>query len=484
MIKSVIALSVGFIAGTHAFWRMECPGRVASARIDPIVNRGECSPHVHSVHGSSGFSDSATYDELINADCTSCRVKEDKSSYWHSSLYFKDANTGKYEMVTQAGGMLAYYYLLYGDNIKPFPKGFRMLSGKTDRRNYTAGDPTKPDPEKALWPNNLSQDELSQRALGFNCLNYDRQPEPTLYRHFLPDKEYLDKNCKNGVRFEIMFPSCWKGGDAIDSHDHMSHVAFPHLVMSGDCPAGFSTRMASLMYEVIWETNRFQDRSGRFVLSNGDTTGYSLHADFFNGWDEQLLKKAIQTCTNPSGRIEDCPVFTIQDKDEALKCSMQGQMPTAISQENVKGPMSQLPGNGESSGGEKAPSNVNQPSSSHDSSSDKSSDEDNSLSGQSMKDSVAPAIPAPSKFVVPAMNTEAAQLEVKPIPAPTAAPADVPSYYSTQYITKGNVVSVVYLLKEVVTTTEVRDETVTVPANVHYRRAAHLRAHGHRKHRF
>lgn len=156
-----------------------------------------------------------------------------------------------------------------------FPPDFRMLSGTNERRTYTAGDPSQPDPEKSLWHSmgETDQDTLAQRALGFNCLNYGRAPEGTLYRHYMPDKEYMDANCKDGLRLEIMFPSCWKGGDALDSKNHKDHVAFPDLVMTGNCPSDFPVRLPSLMYEVIWNTNAFADRPGNFVFSNGDPTG-------------------------------------------------------------------------------------------------------------------------------------------------------------------------------------------------------------------
>lgn len=55
MLKSV-ALSAGLIAGANAFWRMECPGRVGLARMDPIINPNEASPHAHTIHGSDGTS--------------------------------------------------------------------------------------------------------------------------------------------------------------------------------------------------------------------------------------------------------------------------------------------------------------------------------------------------------------------------------------------------------------------------------------------
>jgi hypothetical protein len=54
MLKSLVAVSAGLIGGAHAFWRMECPGRVGLARLDPIIDPGKISMHAHSIHGSSG----------------------------------------------------------------------------------------------------------------------------------------------------------------------------------------------------------------------------------------------------------------------------------------------------------------------------------------------------------------------------------------------------------------------------------------------
>ena len=53
--KSLLAASAGLVGSAHAFWRMECPGRVGLARMDPIVNFGDTSAHAHSVFGSSGM---------------------------------------------------------------------------------------------------------------------------------------------------------------------------------------------------------------------------------------------------------------------------------------------------------------------------------------------------------------------------------------------------------------------------------------------
>ncbi|KAJ4233264.1 hypothetical protein FSOLCH5_010121 [Fusarium solani] len=560
MLKSLVAVSAGLIGGAHAFWRMECPGRVGLARLDPIIDPGKISMHAHSIHGSSGFSETSNTEELLNGDCTSCRVTQDKSSYWHPAMYFQDGETGEFEIVPQVGGMLAYY-LLYGDNVTAFPPDFRMLSGTNSRRTYTAGDPSKPDPEKSTWQalGETDQDTLAQRALGFNCLNYAREPEGTLYRHYMPDKQYLDANCKDGLRLEIMFPSCWKGGDALDSANHKDHVAFPDLVMTGTCPDGYPVRLPSLMYEVIWNTNAFADRPGRFVLANGDTTGYGYHADFITGWDEDFLQQAIETCTSETGLIGACPLFDVISESEATSCKM--NLPDSLKKEDVLGPMKQLPGGNQVSYGDGSDGGASKdPGPTGDASvptltyhpGDRPENSASPLPGQVFKEKAAAyeaSAPAPAPTLetttnVPIVATSilpsfsspftsettliqsiqttqsipgadgsvgAAFVESSiaqapesvptsgPPPVPTTTPApelepttDTKSYWSTQYITNGNLVSKILWDEKLVYVTELEAETVvvtvtstavvtpTAPAARRRRRGAHLHSHGRR----
>lgn len=152
-----------------------------------------------------------------------------------------------------------------------------MIAGDTKRRKFTAGNPQEPDPAKSNWAalGQTDQSHLEQRAIGFNCLNYDRQPEPTLFRHFMPDKAYLDANCKDGLRLELMFPSCWDGKN-LDSEDHKSHVAYPDLVMNGNCPDSHPVHLPGLLFETIWSTAQFEGRNGVFTMANGDPTGTCL----------------------------------------------------------------------------------------------------------------------------------------------------------------------------------------------------------------
>lgn len=68
MLRPLFAVTASLAVGVDAFWRMECPGRVGLASIDPIVNPGAIAPHIHAIHGSSGtFIILSTASELLSA---------------------------------------------------------------------------------------------------------------------------------------------------------------------------------------------------------------------------------------------------------------------------------------------------------------------------------------------------------------------------------------------------------------------------------
>lgn len=71
-------------------------------------------------------------------------------------------------------------------------------------------------------------------------------------------------------------------------------------------------------------------------------TGYGYHGDFMMGWNESFLQDAVNTCTNASGMIQDCPLFDV-DYVTPETCSM--ILPDNIAGENVTGPgLTSLPG--------------------------------------------------------------------------------------------------------------------------------------------
>ncbi|KAK2767931.1 hypothetical protein FQN53_006411 [Emmonsiellopsis sp. PD_33] len=443
------------VAPAAAFWRLPCQGRLGVGRIDPLVNPGELSSHAHVIHGASNFGLTVDEDMLLQSDCTSCAILEDKSAYWTPGTYFQYAN-GTTELVPQVGGMLVYY-LLYGDDVQAFPKGFRMLAGDPYQRNFTG---PFPDPPKSSWTKDeTTQFALSQKAVGYNCLNYKKDPEPSIYRHTMPSKAFLDANCPDGVRMELMFPSCWNGKD-LDTKDHKSHMAYPSLVNDGVCPEGFETRLVSLFYETIWDTGKYKGVAGKFVLANGDPTGPGYHADFIEAWEPGFLEQAVKTCTNPSGRVEDCPLFTLQSEAEQRQCKF--SIPKTTYNENCELLDGGLPGGVEIFAGpgyaKKAPAPIVP-----------------ALPSITLPQiNIPKPIPTKTKSKTKATSTSAPPPPPPPAPTPTTTSPPVPAYFftpeesdkgdgsatpiATSWYTKGNVVYELVIVQEQVTT------TIEVPA--------------------
>ena len=214
-----------------------------------------------------------------------------------------------------------------------------MIAGNNFNRNSTLPDP---DLEPlGPWPQE-SQDQRAQRAIGFNCLHYAvGNDEPTLMRHNMPDKAFLDSTCTDGLRLEIAFPSCWNG-QLNGGPTHKTHVAYPDGVQVGNCPQGYDRRLITLFYETIVATDQFKGKDGQYVLANGDPTGYGYHGDFIAAWQDDTLRKAVDACDqqDSSGMMEACPVFEMTQNSQ--QCQLDTPLPAPIAKEDVKGPMKGL----------------------------------------------------------------------------------------------------------------------------------------------
>ena len=87
----------------------------------------------------TGVSPSATTDDLLNGDCTSCEIAQDKSAYWSPQMYFYDSDEDSYEAVPEVQGHITYYKnvpatLSNGSEIGPIavPNGMKMVSVSTE----------------------------------------------------------------------------------------------------------------------------------------------------------------------------------------------------------------------------------------------------------------------------------------------------------------------------------------------------------------
>lgn len=322
IVKMTTISAVGLLsllaAPAAAFWRLPCKSPIVVERADPIVNPGKQAGHTHQIMGGNGFNLDMTYADTQASTCTSCTVHGDFSNYWTPNLYYQHED-GSFEAVKQVGGGTIYYLQRQGpnkDKLQAFPEGFRML----------AGDPFKRSPG----------DDFASQAISYNCLNYKGPAKPET-------GGFPDYNCPDGLRAQVFFPSCWDGVNN-DSPDHKSHMAYPiGAYNNGKCPDTHPVHLISLFYEIIFDTNKFADQwhNGKqpFVWAMGDPTGYGFHGDFLMGWDRPLLQKAIDECTNDSGRVEDCGAFQLYPDATASACKIKSHFA-----EDVFGPFKQLPG--------------------------------------------------------------------------------------------------------------------------------------------
>ncbi|KAL1725704.1 hypothetical protein EV714DRAFT_220827, partial [Schizophyllum commune] len=317
-----------FLMGVHNY--------LATERVDPIMYPGNVSNHVHTsesntpfcaaavadthaVMGGSNFGLDTNISALRDSECTSMPIAQDKSNYWFPHLYFQWSN-GSYTSLDAASTV---YYLYDNDaGVKAFPDDFRMIAGDENLRTF-------------------DNDSVSQHAISYKCLQFDGQP--------MEDYNGLPLvSCPAGIRAQISFPSCWDGQNA-DSEDHKSHMAYP----SGGADTGtcddpkFNVTVPRVFMEVSWYTmdwDKIRDQamnpSQPYVLSNGDTTGYSYHADYIYAWEPDVLQTAIDTCQcmkDDFGAYDCCEVF--EKKADGERCYISSAV-----EEQVVGTLDALPG--------------------------------------------------------------------------------------------------------------------------------------------
>jgi len=291
-------------------------------RSDPIVNPGTAGGHVHAIIGGNAFSRKMGPMDARNiATATTCNKGTDHSNYWVPQLYHQRAD-GKFEMVHYSGSAVYYQKRAcdYNPTAKTCDKAFVPLA-PPDGFRMLAGDPARriPPANNADFPNT---------AIAFMCI--DGSSGET--HGFPPSK------CRQ-FRSEVYFPSCWDGIN-IDPPDHKSHVAYPAIgnYNGGICPQTHPKAIFSIFYEFYFETGNYTDIN-KFVLAQGDPTGFGYHGDFVMGWTNRTaLQNAHRDCINSA----DCP--TLQNQP----ANPQTLIFPAIFEEDIGlagNPIASLPGN-------------------------------------------------------------------------------------------------------------------------------------------
>lgn len=271
---------------------------LVDTRLDPIVNPGTCSSHVHSVFGAASFGKSISNADLQSSVETSSNVQPNKSLYWAPSMYLYDPHSELFYLIPT----YARAYYRFNDRFlqvtKPFPLNFRVVVGNAKRQSkFNPGEAR----DDISWTQKGSRRDTNSQ----DHSSWDEYVEAFGYR---TDPEgYLEMN--------INFPECIAtdelGKPLLDSEDHRSHMAY--VVRNAEpCPASHPYRVPKINLEVRYELDRMVDSLGKEVvqnpsnwfLSTGDHSGAGAHADFISGWDELVLGEAIRDCRGGNAESE------------------------------------------------------------------------------------------------------------------------------------------------------------------------------------
>jgi len=234
---------------------------MADVRTDPIINPKGLSAHVHRFFGANVAAPSTQFKDLRNAKGNTGNVEENKSLYWHPSIYKYDPETKKFTM--QKTSLFSSYYIWETGKTKAFPEGLKFIGGgmgylKDSRQNAECVMPGK-------------------------CPNDDC----TRWNDFFPPH-----TCEE-LEMSMVMPSCWNGKD-LDSPDHRSHMAYPENGdPDGACPDSHPVRLPQMRI-----FTRLAPYTGGIHLFS-DGTGY-YHTDYMSGWKESFLQKVLDNCENDS----------------------------------------------------------------------------------------------------------------------------------------------------------------------------------------
>jgi len=225
------------------------------AKDDPIVFPGvPGAAHLHDFFGNKSTNAYSTRSSMLQSG-TTCDLSSDKAGYWAPTLLDKSGNPAPLQRFQ------IYYRSASGLPVQPFPPNLKIIAG---------GDTLNP-----------PAPSRSQRSLSWSC--GDTQP----YVASPPDCS--DSGMK--VTGHILFPDCLKTG-VTDSANHRSHMTYG----GRNCPSGY-VAVPRLNLHIRYAVSNAKG----YALSSdmpGMVHGQSLHADFWNTWDQKALEFLVQHCLN------------------------------------------------------------------------------------------------------------------------------------------------------------------------------------------
>lgn len=187
---------------------------------------------------------------------------ENKSQYWHPSIYSYDSSTNVFtrEIIFQNSA----YYIWETGVTRAFPDGFQMIGGYDLQTN---GSP----------------------RFSAECVSPSPSTRPACPSSFGAQTFFPLTACDE-LEANMAFPTCWNGVD-LSSANGRSHVAYASD--DGICPDGFPVALPEILF-FLRVSPYF---GGCHVFSDMSQV---FHADYFSGWEVNFLQNVLDKCNNTS----------------------------------------------------------------------------------------------------------------------------------------------------------------------------------------
>ncbi|MFL5798416.1 MAG: DUF1996 domain-containing protein [Actinomycetota bacterium] len=219
---------------------------------DPIAWPGQPgATHSHDFIGNATTDASSTYEGMVG-QATTCALADDTAGYWVPTLMVDGTPV--------AIRVVNVYYWGFRGRTQAFPPDLEVIAGAS------AGIP--------------SGTKAQSRKTGWMCVR-----DGALFA--------APPDCgADFVRMVVTFPSCWNGV-ATNSADHHSHLAYP---VAGSCPADHPVPVPRLVVHVEYGLHDGTHARLSSDLMAGAPAGSTIHADFWNTWDQATLERLVRTC--------------------------------------------------------------------------------------------------------------------------------------------------------------------------------------------
>jgi Domain of unknown function (DUF1996) len=250
---------------------------------DPIVYPGQAlAAHLHTYFGNTAINYATTPANITTAGNSTCAGGiANRTGYWVPAVI--DTKDGT---PLKPSEILVYYKSSNLGNVKPYPAGLRMVTGDM----------------KATEPQ-------TKARVTWACLT------PTGSGAYIKN---IPAICPvgNTIEASIDFPNCWDGInlDSPDHKSHMSYITWNNDLRKNECPKTHPVELPMLAEKVKYLVTE-AGSTARWRLSSDNygtdkPGGYSIHADWFNGWDQKVQETWVKNCLQAN---RDCHGFLLGD---------------------------------------------------------------------------------------------------------------------------------------------------------------------------